>query len=424
MTFRLLCTLLAFVGLAVAQPLASSAQTTAPSSDKGVKFEDNLSWSAIRAKAKAENKYIFMDCFTTWCGPCKYMARTIFPQEETGAFFNDKFISVGVQLDTTAKDDDRVKSWYADAHAIAAEYAVRAYPTYLIFSPDGRPLHRLIGSSATAKEFITGMQTTFDTTKQYYTQLKQFRDGRRDSAFLRRMAGMSADVYDLDNGKQVADAYFATQEDPYSHAVLELTLQYTQSTKDKGFAVLLAHPDKVDAVMGNGMAEQRIFSLLQREYVVPAIRKAGPGGPDWKAIQKSLATNYPDLAEEVTAKSEVLYYQQKNDWKHFQSSVVAYMNKYGATATANELNSFAWTVFQNCPDMTCVSQALDWSKRSFEGHPNAEFMDTYANILYKLGKKDDAIAWEQKAIDMADEATKASLQPNLEKMKKGEKTWN
>ena len=74
--------------------------------------------------------------------------------------------------------------------------------------------------------------------------------------------------------------------------------------------------------------------------------------------------------------------------------------------------------------MTCVSEALDWSKRSFDGKPNAMFMDTYANILYKMGKKEEAIAWEQKAVDLADDATKAQLQPSLEKMKKGEKTWN
>jgi hypothetical protein len=352
------------------------------------------------------------------------MAKTIFPQQETGSFFNDKFISVGIQLDTTAKDDGKIRSWYTDAHAIAEQYGIRAYPTYLIFSPDGRPLHRLIGSRATAKEFIADMQSTFDTTAQYYTQLQQFRDGRRDSAFLRHMAKMSADVYDLDNGKQVADAYFATQDDPYSRGVLELTLQYTQSTRDKGFAVLLAHPDKVDAAMGNGMAEQRIFSLIDREYIAPAIRKAGSGGPDWRAIRKAIAASYPDLAEEAAAKGEIQYYYHHNDWKHFQTGIVTYMNKYGAHATDNELNSFAWFVFQYCPDMTCVSQALDWSKRSFEGHPNAMFMDTYANILYKMGKKDDAMVWEQKAIDMADAATKATLQPNLDKMTKGEKTWN
>jgi thiol-disulfide isomerase/thioredoxin len=96
--------------------------------DKGIRFEHDLSWTAIQAKAKAENKYIFMDCFTTWCGPCRFMSTTIFPQEETGNYFNDKFISVAVQLDTTAGDADNVKAWYADGHNIAAKYGGARVP--------------------------------------------------------------------------------------------------------------------------------------------------------------------------------------------------------------------------------------------------------------------------------------------------------
>src|SRR6202012_4085767 len=103
--------------------------------NKGVHFEDGLSWTAIQAKAKAENKYIFMDCYTTWCGPCKYMKTKVFPQETAGNYFNDKFISVGVQLDTSKADNDTTKGWYADAHAIMQQYEIRAFPTFLVFAP-------------------------------------------------------------------------------------------------------------------------------------------------------------------------------------------------------------------------------------------------------------------------------------------------
>src|SRR5215831_9330297 len=87
-----------FAVLALVLPRAASAQTTGSAQsnsipEKGVHFEDNLSWSAIQAKARAENKFIFVDCYTSWCGPCKYMAKNIFPQQEAGDFFNDKFIS-------------------------------------------------------------------------------------------------------------------------------------------------------------------------------------------------------------------------------------------------------------------------------------------------------------------------------------------
>jgi len=73
--------------------------------------------------------------------------------------------------------------------------------------------------------------------------------------------------------------------------------------------------------------------------------------------------------------------------------------------------------------VACLQQALEWSKKSFQKDNNAGFMDTYANLLYKMGKKDDAIAWETKAMNASPEGERKNYQETLEKMNKGEKTW-
>jgi tetratricopeptide (TPR) repeat protein len=112
----------------------------------------------------------------------------------------------------------------------------------------------------------------------------------------------------------------------------------------------------------------------------------------------------------------------KKDFPEFEKAIVAYMKAYSDKMSDDELNNIAWSVFQGCSDMTCVSEVLDWSKR-LKDNNNAAFVDTYANILYKLGKKDDAIALETKAVSLASDPDKAGLQETLDKMKKGEKTW-
>jgi thiol-disulfide isomerase/thioredoxin len=393
--------------------------------DKGVHFEHDLSWAAIQAKAKAENKYIFMDCFTTWCGPCKYMATQIFPQEISGNYFNDKFISVSVQLDTSAADNAAVRSWYADAHALMEQYGIRAYPTFLVFAPDGHPVHRLVGSTTSAADFNARVAQSFIPDKQYYTLLDQYKKGRKDSAFLHKMASAAWEAYDKQNGFAVSAAYLATQPDLYTRANLEFINSYLETPKDPGFDVLLKDPARVDKVLGEGKAERKIVQVVIFSQMRPMFYKGEtPPALDWVALQKDLAGKYPQEAEEIIAQSKVLYYQQKNDWPGFQQAIVSYMNKFGAHAEPEELNDYAWTVFQHCPDMTCVSNALEWSKRSFDGQHNPMFMDTYANILYKMGKKDEAIAWEQKAINLVAEGEKPNYQQTIDKMKKGEKTWD
>jgi thiol-disulfide isomerase/thioredoxin len=388
--------------------------------DKGVNFARGLSWPAIQAKARAENKYIFMDCFTTWCGPCKYMSTTIFPQEEAGKYMNDKFVSVAVQLDTTAKDDPEVKAWYADGHAIAVKYGVRAYPTYLVFAPNGQIVHRMVGSRLTAKDFIAGVDESFDSTKQYYTLLDQYRNGRRDTAFLHQLAMACFNAYDLVNGNGVAIDWLATQSDLFTRDALYLQDACTRKSTDKYFSTFTDHAAEVNRVLGPGFADAKIRNIFLVEAT--AGKQGDNRPPDWAAIHKKIAARLPADADELTARVKVTYYMGKKDWPGFEKAMVAFMKNYNDKMRDDELNNIAWSVFQGCPDMTCVSDVLDWSKR-LKDNSEAGFVDTYANILYKLGKKDDAIALETKVVGMVPDADKSSYQETLNKMKKGEKTW-
>jgi tetratricopeptide (TPR) repeat protein len=97
-------------------------------------------------------------------------------------------------------------------------------------------------------------------------------------------------------------------------------------------------------------------------------------------------------------------------------------NKVGGS-----LNALAWDMFENMADKNRLQDALEWSKQSVEIDPdNYQYLDTYANLLYKLGFKEEAIAKEEEALSLIGkkdaEAYKAT-EDVLRKMKAGEKTW-
>ncbi|HWB92558.1 MAG TPA: TlpA disulfide reductase family protein [Puia sp.] len=387
---------------------------------QGIHFEHGLSWSAIQAKAKAENKYIFVDCFTTWCGPCRYMTTKIFPQKASGDYFNDRFVSVAIQLDTTSKDTGDIKAWYADAHAIAKEYHVNAYPTYLVFAPDGHIVHRLVGSRIDAKRFIADVAEAFDSTKQYYTLIGEYDRGRRDSAFLHRLALQCVNAYEMERGKPVIEAYLSTQHDLLTRDNIILLVRSITKSTDKYFSVLTDHAAEIDKVMNGPVAAKVVRDIYLKEGAGQSVGDNRP--PNWKALHARIAAHLPAEADELTARIKVNYYRDKKDWPKFETAMVAYMKGYGAKMSDMDLNNIAWAVFQNCPDMTCVADILDWSKHLSETN-NPAYLDTYANILYKLGKKEDAIALEEKALSI-DASDKANYQATIDKMKKSEKTWN
>ncbi|MBS1663614.1 MAG: thioredoxin family protein [Bacteroidetes bacterium] len=175
-------------GLIFFAACSDGLRNNAPAVAAGVHFEDTLTWTAVCAKAKAENKYIFVDCYASWCGPCKMMNREVFPQPEVGEYFNQHFVSIGVQLDSTAADDSIVRRRYKLGYLLKTQFGIHAFPTFLVFTPDGRALHRLTGARRDPTAFIRDVSEVYDTTRQYYTQLNQFIHGRRDSAFLGNLA--------------------------------------------------------------------------------------------------------------------------------------------------------------------------------------------------------------------------------------------
>ena len=100
----------------------------------------HISFAEAQKAARQEKKLIFVDFYTSWCGPCKHMANTVFPQKAVGDFMNDKFVCV--KYDAEKEEADLVK-----------RSNVLAYPTFIIFNADGTEVNRKIGGGS-AESFI------------------------------------------------------------------------------------------------------------------------------------------------------------------------------------------------------------------------------------------------------------------------------
>ncbi|WP_282036793.1 thioredoxin family protein [Saccharicrinis aurantiacus] len=120
--------------------LFSIVITAQTSSTSGITFE-NAEWSKVLAKAKAENKPIFIDISTSWCGYCKKMKTKTFTDSEVGKFYNKEFINVSFDAEK------------GDGIALAEKYKVNGYPTFVYLNPDGSLAEQTSGYR-NAEEFI------------------------------------------------------------------------------------------------------------------------------------------------------------------------------------------------------------------------------------------------------------------------------
>jgi thioredoxin 1 len=117
----------------------TAGTTSEKTAASGIKFE-HMTVDKALSKAKSSGKLIFIDVHTTWCGPCKEMARTTFQSEEVGKVFNKKFINLKID----AEND-------ADGASVSKAYSVNAYPTLLFINADGKLVKKLVGKQSEEK---------------------------------------------------------------------------------------------------------------------------------------------------------------------------------------------------------------------------------------------------------------------------------
>ncbi|MDZ4844129.1 MAG: thioredoxin family protein [Chitinophagales bacterium] len=93
-------------------------------------------WGEALKEAKSENKLLFVDAYAVWCGPCRWMANNVFPDEQVSKYFNENFINYKLDMEK------------GEGPKIAQNYKVTAYPTLLFIDSEGNVKHRVLGAQS------------------------------------------------------------------------------------------------------------------------------------------------------------------------------------------------------------------------------------------------------------------------------------
>ncbi len=166
--------------------LFSQKKDLGDSAYMGIRFENDVSWIKVKERARQTGKYIFVDCYTTWCKPCKAMDKDVFPDSKVGDLLNREFVSYKIQMDKLKSDDLITKNRYIFAEFIEKIYKIKAFPTYLFFSSDGALVHKVVGYQkledflSIARTALTPGKTYDDPYKELYRFLNEYNRGRKN----------------------------------------------------------------------------------------------------------------------------------------------------------------------------------------------------------------------------------------------------
>ncbi|OFX81138.1 MAG: hypothetical protein A2X20_06530 [Bacteroidetes bacterium GWE2_40_15] len=425
----------------------------------GIKFETG-SWKEVLEKARTEKKLVFIDVYTSWCGPCKLMAKDIFPSKSVGDVFNKNFINFKVDAEN------------GDGVAIAKKYGVTGFPTYLFLNGDGILFYSSMGSMSEDK-FLREAENAikeFSDPEPFALLKSQYDAKSKDREFLLRymQKSQARGVSSAD----AADMYVSlcSKDETLNKETLTILMKNKNINVDGVlFGFLTDNKDEVAKMLGYPKTETLIRTLgyLASNDIERAIEKR-----DEVLLRKIINTlilfntdntNKEWIADEVLMKyytatsneqklSEVLSGYSKSVLNHdkkqiaksdsvslvnFEQQVksgmfkdrtedeIAIARKMAKMESVNygfRLRNIAQSALKVVTDKNLLSDALNWVDVAYQYFDNFTMTEVKAGLLFKLGRVEEGIECQKKAISefenlkMANEPIKNRLLDQLKKI--------
>ncbi|MRT94666.1 thioredoxin family protein [Ancylomarina sp. 16SWW S1-10-2] len=374
--------------------------TSSMAQNRSVEFE-HAKWSKVLKKAKKENKLIFVDCYTSWCGPCKMMTKDVFTQDHVADYFNSNFVNFKVDMEK------------GEGPSLKPGWKINAYPTFLVINADGEVIHRVVGAYQ-ADEFINYMKEAQSDDKNFAALQKQYEAGKRDGEFMfsylrsLRMANLGKEE------SKRADEYISSlnKEDLLKKENWNIVKYFMNNPATDEFRFVVKNRTKLADIVGADEINSKIYNTYNKTIEQYSYFQPRKGRVYDK---KGFDTLITDLQNSNFEKSSELIaialrneYSRLNDWDKYAYVVDAALDFSLLKNNENKLSFFdnaAAMIANVSKDKEILEKALRWADYASVNEDRVQYKSGYlatkANLLELVGNAEAAKA-TQSASEEAD----------------------
>ncbi|MCC6181589.1 MAG: thioredoxin family protein [Bacteroidia bacterium] len=353
--------------------------------DKGIRF-DHSSFSELKEKALSANKLIFIDAYTTWCGPCKFMAAKIFTDKAVADFYNANFINAKIDMEK------------GEGIKLAEQYEVLCYPNLLFIDGNGKLIHRVAGSME-AQSFINLGKKAMQTDSTFSFFVDKFESNKNNPEFMLKYieARDNTCLYSDD----IAKTYLEEQKEDalFSKPNWQIILNHVNDLNDKTFKFIVEHKEKYIELFTKEAVDSKIDIVL-KSTLMQMIRSKNFNEKEYDQLKMKIKTFSSPNTERIFFESDLALFERQVKWDKYADLAIKYTDAYYLNHS-EVLNSISWNFYENITDVKALEKAEQWIKKACEIKNIYAYLDTYAAILYKLKKKDLALAKANEAIKKA-----------------------
>ncbi len=351
--------------------------STAYASDL-IKFYDTTSgsWNDMKALATKEHKFIFIDAYTDWCSWCKVMDKETFSDKVVADFMNAKFINVRYEMET------------GFGALMSGKYRVSGFPTFLIFTSDGRLVNRIVGYHK-SKEFLEKLKIALDSTKHdNLAGVSNVIDPGFPEFY--KLSFLKGDLRKRPDSSTVNN-FLASSTDLFNEIPWSMMFRFTTLLEPKYKQFIFDNSEKIKTLFGENDLESVTRQILSGELRSVIVKN------DSLALNSVIekAKKYSSTpAVQLEKNYRMQFYQGTKQWSKFADMIERDKSQYDE----NAFNSYGWTIYERCDDKNVVAQATLWMSNVVKKNPKYMFLDTYAALLYKNADLKSAKIFAEMAI--------------------------
>ncbi|UKJ06794.1 thioredoxin family protein [Solitalea lacus] len=345
---------------------------------QGIEFLHNL--DEALAKAKAENKMVFIDFYTSWCGPCKMLSNEVFPQAKVGSYFNSQFINCKIQCDDKGVGVE-----------LGKKYQINAYPTLMFIDKNGAIVHSTAGAPS-ADGLIELAKTAANPERNLASLIKEWDAGNRKEEFVAKYFTALKKAYRGEKASADFANYF--NELSANDKAKKSTFELVKTVGAVPFSPVFEYLETNRNAYAQSVGATEIDKYIADTYLWHLKGLVGnEPRPEFKAaMEKFKAKNYPYYDEYAMFYSVYETFDSKGsvDVNEYMRRGTAFLAKYGKN---NDAYTLALTgLLGNCTGKKDEGIAgIKWMEDLLERNRDPRYLNTYFYILWRNYNLDKAL---------------------------------
>lgn len=363
-------------------------------SQEAIQFQD-LPFKDLIAKAKKENKLLFIDAYTSWCGPCKMMERNTFTQKAVGDYYNANFVNARFDMEK------------GEGREIATKFGVRSYPTYLFLNGDGELVSQNFGYMEGGL-FVSMAQDVNSPNNKKGSLKERFAKGEKDPEFLINIMKLNSSS-DYAFAKLASERYFENKKktEELTKDDIGFLLFFLKSTEDKNYKTFTERKSEIIKFLPEETYKEFDNQIKLGKIVEQSVDQQNKKINDDYFMKNAEPLVGKHDAEVKLNQTKLSYYEQNANFPEYEKAALAYY-KNSETFEPNELLKAAWIFSEHIKTLASLKKAAEWAEKSVMRGETSENTFILAKIYFLTGNKDMAKTYAEMSKSLATQSQKDS----------------